>query len=427
MAAIDASQYDEIIIESGDGQRTVDMRLGVLAIRYFEDLFSPTITVEITVTNTGGVVKGKDGTLQSLYSGLPLRGGERVFIKIAGNSDTNKGIDLKDAPLYVSKISNVIREGQRESFVLKLVSRESIANETTRLSGKYGSSQVSDHVAKIIKESLLSDKPLSSDDASNQYSFIGNLKRPFDVITMLASKSIPDTGVPGYFFYETIDGYNFRSIDKLIIEGKSKVKAEYFHQEDQNFQKSTDNRILSYSVSRNNDLLEKLRLGTYASFFAQYDPYQSKFTTVQEGKRTITDFAKKATFLGDDPEVPKLFGSGNFEFDTIPSRIVTSILDVGVLEKGVSYNRGNDAKNYQRDAMFRYNYLFMQTLTMTVPLNTTLQAGNVIKCNFLKISSNSKEFDRENSGLYMIKELCHHFDGKQSLTSMKLLRDTFGD
>jgi hypothetical protein len=398
MAAIDASQYDEIIIESGDGQRTVDMRLGILAIRYFEDLFSPTITVEITVTNTGGVVKGKDGTLQSLYSGLPLRGGERVFIKIAGNSKTNKGIDLKDQPLYVSKISNVIREGQRESFVLKLVSRESIANETTRLSGKYGSSQISDHVAKIIKESLLSDKPVSSDDASNQYSFIGNLKRPFDVITMLASKSIPDTGVPGYFFYETIDGYNFRSIDKLIVEGKSKVKAEYFHQEDQNYEKSTDNRILSYSVSRNNDLLEKLRLGTYASFFAQYDPYLSRFTTVQEGKRTINDFAKKATFLGDDPEVPQLFGSGNFEFDTIPSRIVTSILDVGVLD-----------------------------LTMTVPLNTTLQAGNVIKCNFLKISSNSKEFDRENSGLYMIKELCHHFDGKQSLTSMKLLRDTFGD
>ena len=427
MAAIDASQYDEIIIESGDGQRTVDMRLGILAIRYFEDLFSPTITVEITVTNTGGVVKGKDGTLQSLYSGLPLRGGERVFIKIAGNSKTNKGIDLKDQPLYVSKISNVIREGQRESFVLKLVSRESIANETTRLSGKYGSSQISDHVAKIVKESLLSDKPVSSDDASNQYSFIGNLKRPFDVITMLASKSIPDTGVPGYFFYETIDGYNFRSIDKLIVEGKSKVKAEYFHQEDQNYEKSTDNRILSYSVSRNNDLLEKLRLGTYASFFAQYDPYLSRFTTVQEGKRTINDFAKKATFLGDDPEVPQLFGSGNFEFDTIPSRIVTSILDVGVLEKGVSYNTGNDAKNYQRDAMFRYNYLFMQTLTMTVPLNTTLQAGNVIKCNFLKISSNSKEFDRENSGLYMIKELCHHFDGKQSLTSMKLLRDTFGD
>jgi len=27
----------------------------------------------------------------------------------------------------------------------------------------------------------------------------------------------------------------------------------------------------------------------------------------------------------------------------------------------------------------------------------------------------------------MIKELCHHFDANQSLTSMTLIRDTFGE
>jgi len=244
---------------------------------------------------------------------------------------------------------------------------------------------------------------------------------------MLASKSVPDTGVPGYFFYETIDGYNFRSIDKLIVEGKASPKAEYYHQEDQNYKKSTDDRILSYAVTRNNDLLEKLRMGTYASFLAQFDPYESKFSRLIEGKRTIKDFAEKATFLGDEPDVPQLFGANGAGFDNIPSRIFSSVLDIGVMEKDVSKAPGNDAKNYQRDALFRYNYLFMQTLEMTVPLNTTLSVGNVIRCNFLKVSSNNKEFDRENSGLYMIKELCHHFDGTQSLTSMKLLRDTFGD
>lgn len=427
MAAIDASIYEDITIESGDGSRTVDLKLGVVALRYFENLFSPTITVEITVTNTGGAVKGKDGSLQSVYSGLPLRGGERVFIKIAGNSNTNKGIDLSDEPLYVSKIANVIREGQRESFTLKLVSRESITNETSRVYKKFKRAPVTDHAKTIVKESLLSEKTLNSDDAVNQYGFIGNLKRPFDVLTMLASKSVPDTGVPGYFFYETIDGYNFRSIDKLIVEGKANPKAEYYHQEDQNYKKSTDDRILSYAVTRNNDLLEKLRMGTYASFLAQFDPYESKFSRLIEGKRTIKDFAEKATFLGDEPDVPQLFGANGAGFDNIPSRIFSSVLDIGVMEKDVSKAPGNDAKNYQRDALFRYNYLFMQTLEMTVPLNTTLSVGNVIRCNFLKVSSNSKEFDRENSGLYMIKELCHHFDGTQSLTSMKLLRDTFGD
>ena len=427
MAAIDASIYEDITIESGDGSRTVDLKLGVVALRYFENLFSPTISVEITVTNTGGAVKGKDGSLQSVYSGLPLRGGERVFIKIAGNSNTNKGIDLSDEPLYVSKIANVIREGQRESFTLKLVSRESITNETSRVYKKFKRAPVTDHAKTIVKESLLSEKTLNSDDAINQYGFIGNLKRPFDVLTMLASKSVADTGVPGYFFYETIDGYNFRSIDKLIVEGKASPKAEYYHQEDQNYKKSTDDRILSYAVTRNNDLLEKLRMGTYASFLAQFDPYESKFSRLIEGKRTIKDFAEKATFLGDEPDVPQLFGANGAGFDNIPSRIFSSVLDIGVMEKDVSKAPGNDAKNYQRDALFRYNYLFMQTLEMTVPLNTTLSVGNVIRCNFLKVSSNNKEFDRENSGLYMIKELCHHFDGTQSLTSMKLLRDTFGD
>jgi len=428
MAARDASIFEQITIESGDGTRTIDMRLGVVAIKYYEDVFSPTITAEITVSNTGGTIPGKDGSLQSIYSGLPLRGGERVFIKIAGNSDKNKsGIDLVDEPLYVSKITNVIREGQRETFTLKLVSRAAITNETSRLYKKFPRAQITDHIENIIKEGLQSQKTLKSDVVSNQYSFIGNLRRPFDVLTWLASKSIPDTNVPGYFFYETIDGYNFRSIDKLIIDGKASPKAEYYHQEDQDIEKSTDQRILSYSVNRNNDLLEKLRLGTYASFFTEYDPYQSKFSLQQEGKRTITDFAKNATFLGDDPDIPKIFGSGNFSFDTVPSRIISSVLDVGVLEKDVSKQPGNDAKLYQRDAFFRYNYLFMQTLNMTVPLNNNLRSGDVIRCNFLKISANSNDFDPENSGLYMIKELCHYFDGTQSLTSMKLLRDTFRD
>jgi len=429
MASIDASIYEELTIFSADGERSVDLIGRAVTVRYFEDLFSPTITAQITVTSTGGAIRTKDGSLQSIYSGLPLRGGELVRIKIAGNSNTNKnGIDLTDEPLYVSKISSVIREGQRESFVLNLVSREAIANETSRVYKKFPSgAPINSHVETIIKETLSSDKEVVSDTVSNQYGFIGNLKRPFDVITMLASKSIPDSGIAGYFFYETINGYNFRSVDKLIVDGKAAPKAQYYHQEDQDYKKSTDDRILSYSVTRNNDLLEKLRLGAYASFFAQYNPNTARFTKVQDGKFSIEDFADKANFLGDPPELPQVIGGG---FENIPSRIVSSIIDVGVMEKGVNKTPVNDAsegKDYQRTSMFRYQYLFMQTLNMTVPLNLTLQAGDVIKCNFLKISQNSNEFDRENSGLYMIKELCHHFDGTQSLTSMKLLRDTFGD
>jgi hypothetical protein len=64
---------------------------------------------------------------------------------------------------------------------------------------------------------------------------------------------------------------------------------------------------------------------------------------------------------------------------------------------------------------------------MIVPCNTDLRAGDIIKCEFPKVSrEDSAELDREQSGLYMIKELCHHFEAKRSFTSMKLVRDTFG-
>ena len=82
---------------------------------------------------------------------------------------------------------------------------------------------------------------------------------------------------------------------------------------------------------------------------------------------------------------------------------------------------------YQSQAMFRYNSLFTQTLTATVPGNTSLEAGNVIECLFpINTTEEVNEFDQEQSGLYMIKELCHHFDTEGTWTSMKLVRDTFG-
>ena len=94
MAAIDASIYEEFIIESTDGSKSVDIAKGVVTFAYYEDIFSPTITAKVIITNDGGTIEGPDGEMTSLYNGLPIRGGERVSIKIAGNSADNPGIDF---------------------------------------------------------------------------------------------------------------------------------------------------------------------------------------------------------------------------------------------------------------------------------------------------------------------------------------------
>ena len=155
----------------------------MVSFQYYEDLFSPTITAKMVIISTSGVVSDdKTNKIESLYNGLPIRGGERVAVRIKGNSNVNKGLqfDTPETYLYVSKISNVIRDGQKEIFVLHLVSREAITNEVTHVNRKFNAySLIDDHVKDILKNDL-KVKPNkyvgNIDRASNKYGFLGNLK-----------------------------------------------------------------------------------------------------------------------------------------------------------------------------------------------------------------------------------------------------------
>ena len=157
MPAISPCEYEEIKIESDSG-KTIDLRLGVVSFQYFEDLFSPTITAKMVIISTAGVISSdKTNKLESLYNGLPIRGGEKISIKIKGNSSHNRGLrfDTPETYLYVSKISNVIRDGQKEIFVLHLVSKEAITNELTHVNRKFPRDvSIDDNVKDILLKDL---------------------------------------------------------------------------------------------------------------------------------------------------------------------------------------------------------------------------------------------------------------------------------
>ena len=66
---------------------------------------------------------------------------------------------------------------------------------------------------------------------------------------------------------------------------------------------------------------------------------------------------------------------------------------------------------------------------MTIPCNPNLVAGDIIRCEFEKITKSEKEqggFDQNQSGNYMILNLSHHFEPNKSYTGLTLVRDSFG-
>ena len=425
MSATDSTQYEEILIESTvDKNRTIDLRQGVQSIDYYEDVFSPTITAKILVSTTGSVI---DNT--GVYLGLPLRGGERLSMKLQGNTDSNPGLDFSgDNSLYVSGISNVIRDSKQETFVLNLCSREAITNETSRVPIRFPtSSPISVSAEEIIKKYLVTNKELFIDKTSNKYGFIGNMKKPFTLLTWLASKGVPETtdGTAGYFFYETQDGYCFKSVDSLIAQESSGV---YTSVETVDRDRNQDFQILNHVTTRNNNLLEKLRLGQFSTQRSYFNPLTFDYTAPDKGLFKLEDYAGKSKNLGRSFGMPPINEGSETTLGDIPSRLVTGIVDIGTLEDGVSYEENADPFKYQSQAIMRYNIMFTQTMTITVPSNTNLRAGNIIQCLFpaTTTASDNIKFDGEISGLYMIKELCHHFDAEGSYTSLKLIRDTFG-
>jgi len=436
------SIYEELILQSNDQQRTVDIQNGTIAIQYFEDIFSPTITAKVKVVDSGNTIesfKNSDGEKQSIYNGLPLRGGERLSMRIAGNRASNPALDFSSRPdryLYVSSITDIISEANNESFTLNLVSREAITNETSRVMRKYPTgSAINVSVEAILRDVLNTERIGTIERTKNKYGFVGNMRKPFTVLVWLASKSVPDgsgDATAGFVFYQTQDGFQFRSIDTLIAQPK---KQTYIYNPttvtyDENDNKvNNDFKILNYITKKNQNLIEKLRLGAYASHRTFFNPLDFSFTNYQEGVFSLNNYSNKAENLGsNDLRLPMVQEGSSLSLGDVPSRLITAVLDIGTMEPGVSKDDQNaDPFLHQSQTLFRYNSLLTQTMNIMIPVNTNLRAGDIIECLFPKVTiSDRTEYDSETSGLYMIKELCHQFDTTSSYTSLKLIRDTFG-
>ena len=440
MSASEASSFEELTLESNDQERTADLRSGVVSVDYYEDILSPTVTAKIRVINTGDSISPKDpidpkktdGAKQSIYNGLPLRGGERLVMKIIDqgktfNNEEKTGLDFSSDPkkyLFVSSITQVLQEEQRESFLLNLVSREAITNETTRVMKRYNGT-ISGSATKILKDVLKVDESrYTVENTRGSYDFIGNLRKPFSTLVSLASKSVPDVSknaTAGFVFFQNQDGFQFASIDSLIKK-ESKATYTYTDVNESSITKNNDYKILQYSVDKNQNLVENLRMGTYSFVRLAFNPLTFTFS------QTKYNYGEREGIknLGRDLELPKISDDASQTLDQLPTRTVSQIIDVGATV-GVSTNLNYSPEEYQGQNIVRYNLLMTQSLSMTVPCNTNLRAGDVITCRFPKISrEDSIEFDQETGGKYLIKELCHHFEAKRSFTSMTLVRDTFG-
>ena len=422
--ALEPANY-EILSISKDGGKDIPLEGKTTSFDYYESILSPNITATMTFVDTGGSVGypqeyDRQERVGSIYNALPITGGEKVKFKIKHPLGT-LDFSTDEKALLVNSALNPDQESQRETVILSLFSQIAKTNQESKVYEK-GSGKISDTVGELIKRHLKVDN-VTINATANNYSFIGNSLNVFDVILWLASKSVPGEGNPGYFFYETQDGINFRGIDDLISQGTSSEYNKTAVLRSNLDNDDNDYKMISSKISKNQNLINSLKAGVYKLRGIFWDPFTFKYTESVNSFGKNMDLVKS---LGKSAEAPEVEEFTRTHYD---------ILDVGTLTpsgKGADSTEDsvqNDPRDWQLGSTMRYNVLFSQVLNIQVPCNPNLKAGDTIKCNFEIITQGEKEqgsSDPVQSGSYLIADLCHHFDPSRSITSMTLVRDSYG-
>ena len=374
-------------------------------IDYYESLDSPTIALTVTFIDIDQVIS-REG----------ITGGEYidVTVKIGGFDDFK--LTSEKHKLMLNSVRNVITETNKQVATLEFITVESIINETARVNKKYAGN-VTGTVKQLLKtdtKGIQTSKNLESDEAANSYAFVGNLKRPLDTIQWLCPKTQSSTKNFGFLFFETLDGYNFKSIEKLLDQDS----VRYTHT-DRPMEGSF--KIMQNNLNQTNDIGMNLRLGMYGN--------RTTYVDIENQNVDIVDF--DITQLDLKKPVKLLDG-----IEKHPTRLMLRVNDYGVSQKGSKKEDTvpeSELAVYQNKSYIRNNVLFSQSLQISIPINPDLRAGNVIDVRLpvKKGDGSSGESEQGNeksndpSGRYLISELRHLLGGGKSETQLTLIRDVF--
>ena len=393
------------------------MLAGVQSIDYYESILSPSISVQVKILDVDGNLSAKG-----------VYGGEKLAIKIAAGKDSEFEdfvITPEDHELILNSIKDITSGVKQQTATLQFVSKDLIKNEASKINKRYVGN-ITDSVKDILTKDPKGIKTTKSiddvDRASNNYAFVGNQHNAFDIIQRLQPKA---GGVGyddkkksdyGFLFFETFDGYHFRSLRSLF---EPEPETEYVKSE---ISGSGDFVIDNYNFSTGNDVVLNLKSGLYNNETTFVELDKTKITKIKFNMDETEDLTLKP------PKVP-------VNIEGKPSRIMLRVADTGVhqhYEENSSKLKDvqpfTDLAVYQNKSYARFSLLNSQSLNITIGMNPSLRAGQTIRVKFPTIDYKSDFGDDDSkdiSGKYLISHLRHEFEGGKFRTHLRLIRDLF--
>ena len=404
-----------------------------LRINILPQLMNLSIVEDISMECITGEIDLADA--QDIRTVLPLTGLERLELKLytpgSAKEDRVDTSEEQNDPFYIYKIERIRPSGgtgRQQVYRIHFTSREAYRNNIKRVSKAFAG-PVENGVAEILldKEYLDSRKPFYVEETKTNPKFVIPNVKPFTAIKMLAASAISKNYKnSNYLFFETIQGFHFRSIESLMAVGGHTARpvVEKYHLQPANTRVGGDKDIVKdmrnvsvYSFVDPVNILEQLNKGLFANKLITHDIYHK---TIKEHTfdyhGSFGEFFHTEHSDGNKSGIKFIQPFANFDnteknLSEHPDAKLMTATQTSKIHNDYEFeDQGALIPNSvsQREQMANFN------LILTVPGNTKVHAGDMISfaLPYQKpvAPDQRQELNPYYSGRYLVLQVKHMVD-----------------
>ena len=396
----------EIIASSGV---TISLLKACLEINIYESIFSNSLTGNITVVDTN-----------DLAQNMPFIGQEQLLLKISTPTLDNPIDFTKNAFMIYNVTVNAELSAGASVYVLEFCSPELLRNNRVRVSKSF-----TDTPSKILQNIMTDSRYINTTKKINleKTSGIKNIvvpnQRPFDFLRCLIQDCKSEKGSPHYLFYETVRGYNFRTLQNLYKEGSKSTYNNGDAGPDEKVGNSLGiqeafDRAIVCDVKTPNNALNDSRAGMFGAKVISHNIFNKSYEVNTYGY--FTDFDKHARIDGkkDSPKynsnLKEWPDSRIYLHPTSASgSLDAQYRDSNNSNSSIVANKISETILHRKERMYELN--FSKNVGLTVHGNTSLVVGDIVELNYAAAGKNHNigTLDKYISGRYLITSLRHTF------------------
>lgn len=380
-------------------------------ISLFESIYSPVITGSIVLLDTDG---------DDFISNYEIEGSEEIefsFTNAKGEQLEFKGV--------LNGLRNKMVKNQTNVYTFDFTSEQVRKNEENFIVKRFKNQQPKDVVEEMIKK--IGGETDKVNGQGIPLSFLGSRKRPTDIIKYVLTHGVTQDssssekgkeqkesseGTTGFACWQTLDGYRFNSIDK-ILKGEGGNNAGSFTHQLQNHNRSMDEAmesVIDYDFKQIGDIQSKMRSGAFRSINVSFDMDKGLYKeVVYEEESIMTDKQKEAVKF-PTRYMWKPYSNERFENQCTKA----------------PENEHDQSRRYLSQNTARQNTFADQFGNFTLPPRFDVRAGDYFEIKIPKVQSEKEGgYNEKHSGRYVIKQVGHHImnDG-HAYTRVQTVRST---